>query len=878
MRKPFKQLLVALLAVVMVLSVMACTPLGPETPETKITLSATTLTLEVGQDAELTATITPEDLEISWSSSDANVAKYEDGKVYALAEGTATITASNGEVSEACTVTVTAPVITDSIELSSSSMTLETGASKSLTATTVPEDMQLEWSSSDANVAKYEEGRVYGLSAGTATITATNGTLSATCVVTVNDLIEDGINKTLIAKTEVKEFATQEFAADAGLLTMGEGASYDANAQGIELLDQGYAFVKLQMPEMLPHYDYKGNESREGFEGNDSYFIRFKALGNGGGMEVLLVLENDMTSIMDPVMLNAEEGLYQVEIPTSLSQTVVSVVFKNPAPEEAGTTATLTYVDIVKELNPTLDRVAYYSDMLAWMPTLDKGFEPHTITAANGWSGWKGVSYGNISHNYIAYLDSFGAALEYADYGDANLTFDGVQFFAKVLIPEGTKKLTYWAGHVGNPSAYRIQIFDGEQFVNLTASSSKVNPNRVAANEGWLLTSQDYASSALAEVAIPAEYVGKTVIVSFAAKFNDGASFGMRFNNIRFSAEDVIVPPAYSDGVNINDIVALDAVSGAEHSFASGAAGFVAAWGAEYSNGAIQMSGTTVPEDASANAAVYAKLEVPASFNYLRFAYNLAAGATVQMRVRMIDFESQQSTDIVGWTTLNGKDADQVLQVQAFPTVFVGTVGLIIEAKYEDQATLNLKGLAFSSATRDEAGYDMDAIKYLTAQDMPENNTLTFISGELEKWAIFTSHDDINTKGMANSPWLQMQSTNVAGDYSVLAAYKTTLGQFISLTVKSGSIGDVTGTAMIRIRVLLADGTFVNLTKENVTDENGWFNGCGESIVNYGWGGITENVLDVDASLANQEVVLIIEYDKEISSNWNVLLESLTFA
>ena len=80
MRKTFKHFLVVLISIAMVSGLLACTPVAPET---KITLSATTLALEVGQDADLTATITPEDLEISWASSDESIAKYENGKVYA---------------------------------------------------------------------------------------------------------------------------------------------------------------------------------------------------------------------------------------------------------------------------------------------------------------------------------------------------------------------------------------------------------------------------------------------------------------------------------------------------------------------------------------------------------------------------------------------------------------------------------------------------------------------------------------------------------------------------------------------------------------------------------------------------------------------------
>ena len=129
---------------------------------------------------------------------------------------------------------------------------------------------------------------------------------------------------------------------------------------------------------------------------------------------------------------------------------------------------------------------------------------------------------------------------------------------------------------------------------------------------------------------------------------------------------------------------------------------------------------------------------------FLVFSFNNCSCPNYQSQVVQ---SLQQSCKRFLLYALNGRDADQVLQIQAFPTVFIGTVGLIVEVKYDTQTTLNLKGVTFASASRDAGGYDMDAIKYLTVQDMPENNTLTFISGEIEKWAIFTSHDHANTKG-----------------------------------------------------------------------------------------------------------------------------------
>lgn len=80
---------------------------------TSITLSSTTMNLEVGQTGTLTATVTPDnatDKTVTWTSSDKNVATVDkdNGTVTAVGEGTATITATaaNGK-KDTCKVTVT---------------------------------------------------------------------------------------------------------------------------------------------------------------------------------------------------------------------------------------------------------------------------------------------------------------------------------------------------------------------------------------------------------------------------------------------------------------------------------------------------------------------------------------------------------------------------------------------------------------------------------------------------------------------------------------------------------------------------------------------------------------------------------------------------
>ena len=89
-------------------------------------------------------------------------------------------------------------------------------------------------------------------------------------------------------------------------------------------------------------------------------------------------------------------------------------------------------------------------------------------------------------------------------------------------------------------------------------------------------------------------------------------------------------------------------------------------------------------------------------------------------------------------------------------------------------------------------------------------------------------------------------------------------------------------TAFMRVRAMKSDGTFVNFTAD-FTDENGWYDGGynpgrnDEVIEDYGYGKTIEKTLNVPSELANQEVLLIIEYNRTLSTHWNVLIEHLAF-
>lgn len=171
----------------------AGTPPAPPSniPVESVSLSKTELSLNKGQTETLVATVLPEnatDKNVIWSSSDATVASVgQDGMVTALKSGTATITAKAGEKSATCSVVVSTPV--DSITVDSNSITLEEGQSTTLTATISPndaDDQKVEWSTSDAKVATVDQnGRVTAVKEGSTTVTAKAGEKSAICTVTV---------------------------------------------------------------------------------------------------------------------------------------------------------------------------------------------------------------------------------------------------------------------------------------------------------------------------------------------------------------------------------------------------------------------------------------------------------------------------------------------------------------------------------------------------------------------------------------------------------------------------------------------------------------------------------------------------------------------
>ncbi|GAP71556.1 bacterial Ig-like domain [Candidatus Symbiothrix dinenymphae] len=163
---------------------------------TGVTLNKGTLSLAVGADETLTATVEPNNATnqgVTWVSSDDGKASVDNtGKVTAVAVGTATITVTtdDGSYTANCDVTVT-PIAVTGVTLDKTSTTLAIGGQETLTPTVAPNNatnQNVTWSSSNGAVATVSNGVVTAHTAGTATITVTtaDGNKTATCAVTVS--------------------------------------------------------------------------------------------------------------------------------------------------------------------------------------------------------------------------------------------------------------------------------------------------------------------------------------------------------------------------------------------------------------------------------------------------------------------------------------------------------------------------------------------------------------------------------------------------------------------------------------------------------------------------------------------------------------------
>ena len=171
-----------------------------------LSISPKTSYVVIGESVALTVGLVPENASVdkfAWSSSDEAVATVDaEGNVTTLAKGVALITAKAGDQSVTAIVNVFAErVPATAIRLNKSEINLLVGRATKVKATLLPDgsvegenpttdQLNLEWKSSNEQVATVSYGFIQAVGLGEATITASQNGLSATVKVTVADKIK----------------------------------------------------------------------------------------------------------------------------------------------------------------------------------------------------------------------------------------------------------------------------------------------------------------------------------------------------------------------------------------------------------------------------------------------------------------------------------------------------------------------------------------------------------------------------------------------------------------------------------------------------------------------------------------------------------------
>ena len=161
-----------------------------------ISISNAPQSLTIGSSAMLEANVDSDSYVkyVSWESSDTSVLRVlSNGKVAAVGQGEAVITASVGECTSSVTITVTGEQPGESgltgVSLDCYTLTLYAGEeAEQLTATLKPEGTEatIRWTSSNQTAATVsQDGKVTPLSAGVTVVTAAAGDYRASCIVTV---------------------------------------------------------------------------------------------------------------------------------------------------------------------------------------------------------------------------------------------------------------------------------------------------------------------------------------------------------------------------------------------------------------------------------------------------------------------------------------------------------------------------------------------------------------------------------------------------------------------------------------------------------------------------------------------------------------------
>ena len=307
-------------------------------PCTGISLNLTSIEFTEEESKTLVATVTPSDTTdtITWSTSASSIATVSNGVVTPVSNGSCIIYVVCGDYSAQCNVTVNIvkTIACTGITISKSSLTFTNDSPQTLSVTVTPSDTTdvVIWSTSSSEIATVEGGTITPVSNGSCTITATCGSKSANCSITVN----------MSSSTSTGEILSPTWTAGRGIDTSGIEQEYTDYSATPYISLGSYTYLQYYVPadsQYCAYYDSSMNylQSLTVYKTGGSAAIP----SNASYVRISMLTTNVSSSVLKLV---SPSGSSDVEWKYNTSYTISWVLDETVSTSNGATSSNTSYI------------------------------------------------------------------------------------------------------------------------------------------------------------------------------------------------------------------------------------------------------------------------------------------------------------------------------------------------------------------------------------------------------------------------------------------------------------------------------------------------------------------------------------------------------